>query len=88
MSPKLSLHQTDVSYILNGEVSILHTMNICKTHGLQILNGTAVNCLVRKGIAALRDLGKWKRDGLGKYRGQITEHGQRPHGGVGTEQGS
>ena len=66
-SPKLSLRLTDASFIINGEVSILHLMNVCKARNLQTLNGVAVNCLARVGITLLRNLGRWKRDNMGKW---------------------
>ena len=75
LSPKLNLRRTDVSFILTGEVSIHHIMNICKSYGLQFLDGTTVNCLARKGIATLQDLGQWKKNGIGKW---IFEVARRP----------
>jgi hypothetical protein len=71
ISPKLSLRQTDTSYILAGDVSILHVANICKTRGLQILDGTAVNCLARKGITMLHNAGQWKRNAMGRWTFEV-----------------
>ena len=73
LSPKLSLRRTDISYIQSGEVSILHVPNICKSRGLQTLDGTMVNCLVKKGVAMLKDLGRWKKNGLGKWSFEVME---------------
>jgi hypothetical protein len=66
VEPVMSLRLTDLSFILNGEVSILHIMNICKTRGPQILDGVAVNSLTRVGITSLHHLGRWKRDASGR----------------------
>ena len=77
LSPKLSLRRTDVSFILTGEISIHHVMNVCKSHGLQTLDGTMVNCLARKEIATLQDLGRWKRNGLGKWVFEVVERQDR-----------
>jgi hypothetical protein len=82
LSPKLNLRQTDVSFILTGEVSIHHVMNICKSYGLQILNGTTVNCLARKGIVTLQDFRQWKKNGLGKW---VFEVSRRPDNETWTE---
>lgn len=67
LSPKLSLRQTDASYIMSGEVSIAHIANISKSHGLETLDGTNINCLARKGITTLQDIGQWRRNGIGKW---------------------
>ena len=32
-----------------------------------------VNCLARKGIATLQDLGRWKKDGLGKWVFEVVK---------------
>jgi hypothetical protein len=56
-NPKLYLRLTDSSFILNGEVSILHILNICKARNLQILDGVVVKCLTRVGITMLCHLG-------------------------------
>ena len=77
LSPKLSLCRTDVSFILTGEVSILHVLNICKSHGLQTLDGTMINCLARKGVTTLQDLGSWKRNRLGKWSFEVAERRDR-----------
>jgi hypothetical protein len=47
-------------------------MNICKSYGLQILDGTTVNCLARKGIVTLQDFGQWKKNGLGKWVFEVS----------------
>jgi hypothetical protein len=61
------LQLTDSSFILNGEVSILHIVNICKAHDLQIVDRMAVNYLMRIGITQLHHLGKWNRDNTGRW---------------------
>ena len=48
--PKLGLRLTDVSFLCNGEVSILHLLNVCKSHGLQMMDEIALKCLARVGI--------------------------------------
>ena len=79
VNPKLSLRRTDVSHITRGEVSLLHVLNICKTHGLQTLDGTAVNSLARMGITNLREMGEWRKNGIGQWRFEVRR--DRPANG-------
>lgn len=67
VTPKLNLRLTDASHILNGETSILHTMNVCKARNIQVLDGVAVNCLTRVGITLLRHMGSWRNDHCGNW---------------------
>ena len=65
--PKLCLRLTDSSYILNGEVSISHVLNICKAHNLQIFDGVALKCLARVGVTKMKQTGSWKKNPTGKW---------------------
>jgi hypothetical protein len=42
LKPKLSLCLTDNSHIMRSEVSISHTIKMCKAHGVNIPNGHAI----------------------------------------------
>ena len=66
-TPKLSLRHTDVSYILDGEVSLIHMMNICKAHNLQVIDRVAINCLARVGLTLLKHIGRWGKDLCGRW---------------------
>ena len=76
VKPSLCLRLTDVSFLLNGEVSIPHLVNMCKSRGLQSLDGTSSNSLSRVGITMVSHLGKWKKDFSGTW---IFEAQDRPH---------
>jgi hypothetical protein len=59
LKPKLSLRLTDSSHIMRGEVSISHTINLCKAHGADVPNGHAIRSLTTKGIRMLSHAGRW-----------------------------
>jgi hypothetical protein len=61
MKPKLSLRLTDNSHIMRGEVSISHTVNSCRAHGIDTPNGHAIRSLRTKGIHMLSHAGQWIR---------------------------
>jgi len=53
--PPLSLRLTEVDYILKGEVSIQHVLNMAKKHGLQVLKGVSLLTITNKGFNMLKD---------------------------------
>src|SRR6202050_1008150 len=61
LKPKLSLHLTDNSHIMHSEVSISHTINLCKAHGVDVPNGHAIQSLTTKVIHMLLHAGQWIR---------------------------
>jgi hypothetical protein len=61
LKPKLSLCLTDNSHIMHGEVSISHTIKMCKAHRIDIPNGHAIQSLTTKGICRTMDNNpKWQ----------------------------
>ena len=59
MRLKLSLHLTDHSHILCGEMSISHTLTSCKARGIDVPNGHTIQSLDTRGIHMLSHTGKW-----------------------------
>jgi len=70
--PPLNLRLTDANYIINGDVSIQHAMNIAKENDLQGLNGASLLTITRNNLQMLKDIGKWKIDEKGRYRFKIN----------------
>jgi hypothetical protein len=60
LEPKMALRATDRSYILRGEVSLSHVLNIAKAHGKLIPDGRSVKTLSSRGIVLLADIGSWR----------------------------
>src|SRR5882762_4125917 len=61
LKPKLSLRLTDNSHIMRGEISISHTINLCKAHGVDVPNGHTIRSLKTRGICMLSHVGQWIR---------------------------
>ena len=55
----LHLCSTDLSHILNGDVSISHFLKLLKTHGIQPSNGVAAYSLRAAGLKSVNQLGYW-----------------------------
>jgi len=58
-TPPLNLCLTEANYILRGEVSIHHASNMAKKHGLQVLNGTSLLMISKRGYSLMKDIGTW-----------------------------
>src|SRR5882762_845865 len=62
LNPKLSLCLTDSSHIIQGDVSIMHALNLCQVHGNEVPNGHALHSIVSKGLMKLLDVGMWHKN--------------------------
>src|ERR1700676_4824152 len=60
LEPKMALRSTDCSYILRGEVSLSHVLNVAKAHGKQVPDGRAIKTLSLHGVVRLADIGTWQ----------------------------
>jgi Reverse transcriptase (RNA-dependent DNA polymerase) len=60
MKPPLSLHSTDQSHILNGDVSISHVTKILKTYDNDTPSGSSSYSLRKSGIRLVSQLGVWR----------------------------
>lgn len=59
MKPPLRLPATDYSHILNGEVSISHSLKILKSYDNTCPSGSAAYSLRTAGIKLVNQIGKW-----------------------------
>ena len=62
LSLKLSLRLTDCSHISRGDVSILHALNLCRTYGIIVPDGRALQSITSKGLMKLSDVGTWYKN--------------------------
>src|ERR1700683_3971366 len=56
---KLALRVTDCSYILCGEVSLSHVLNVAKAHRKTVPDTRAIKTLSSCGVTLLADIGSW-----------------------------
>jgi hypothetical protein len=73
LNPKLSLHLTDYSHIMHGEISISHAINLCKAHGNSVPNGHAIRSMTTKGIHMLSHAGHWIETTNGGLTFNVTD---------------
>src|ERR1700683_2038054 len=59
---KLALILTDSSYILCGEVSLSHVLNISKAQGRLVPDERAVKTLSSHGVVYLANIGSWQTE--------------------------
>jgi len=57
---KLALRVTDCSYILCGEVSLSHVLNVAKAHRKTVPDGRAIKTLSSHRVGLLADIGSWQ----------------------------
>ena len=62
LNPKLSLRLTDSSHIIQGDVTIMHALNLCQANGNKVPNGHALHSIVSKGLMKLSDVGLWHKN--------------------------
>jgi hypothetical protein len=73
-NPPLTLRNTDQSFLIDGEVSISHIINMGSHNHQQInqiFDGNALRSLRLKGLLTLKDIGTWSID---KRSGNIKMH--------------
>jgi hypothetical protein len=60
MKPPLRLCSTDLSHIIEGDVSISHTLKLAKSHDDLSPSGVAANSLRAAGLTLVKQLGNWR----------------------------
>ena len=73
LKPKLSLRRTNNSHILHGDISISHTLRLCRAHGVAVPDGHAIRSVTTKGIRMLSDAGKWNNKTNGKLTFAVSD---------------
>jgi len=73
LKPRLSLHLTNNSHIMHRDISISHTIKLCKAHGINIPNGNVIQILTTKGMCMLSHAGRWIETPNGKLMFTTTE---------------
>ena len=60
MKPPLRLCSTDQSHVMQGDVSISHSLKLMKTHDDSFPSGVAANSLRAAGLTLVKQLGSWR----------------------------